>query len=79
MVAIQMSFSDDLRRAITSADKTANAISKECGIDHAALSRFLRGERTITVETADKLAVYFGLRLVPDGDGKPQRKKKPAD
>ena len=39
-------------------------ISLETGISSAVLSRFVRGERTLTLPTADKLARYLGLELV---------------
>lgn len=77
MAAKTMPISDDLRNAITGSGKTITALSRECGVDHAALSRFVRKERGITIETADKLADYFHLRLTPEEE-KPKRKKKPS-
>jgi transcriptional regulator with XRE-family HTH domain len=58
-----MSLSDDLRKAISDSGKTVYAVAKESGISQQVLGRFLRGERGINIETADRLAEYFKLRL----------------
>ncbi len=39
-------------------------IERATGISNAVLSRFVRGERTLTLPTADKLARHLGLELV---------------
>ncbi len=54
-----------LKHAIHSSGQSVYAISNGSGIDHAAIHRFVSGERTITVETAAKLAAYFNLELRP--------------
>jgi len=41
-------------------------LERETGVSNAALSRFLRQNRGLTLETVDKLAKYLGLRLVRD-------------
>jgi plasmid maintenance system antidote protein VapI len=41
------------------------------GISAVHLSRFLRDEESIRLDTADRLAAYLGLQLVPDPDAKP--------
>jgi len=71
-----MTLSDDLRGAITGSGKTVYAVAKESGVSHPVLGRFLRGERGINIETADKLAKYFKLRLTPDSPQKPATKRK---
>ena len=35
-------------------------------VRRASISRFVRGERSLRLDAADKLAAYFGLVLVPD-------------
>lgn len=77
MMAAQMTLSEDLRRAINESGLSINALSKECGVTQPALSRFVRGDRDIKLGSADKLAEYFRLRLMPEEE-KPKRKKKPA-
>ena len=60
---IKMTVSEQLKKAILSSKKTRYAIAVGSGIDHAVLRRFLKGERDIKLQTADKLAEYFGLKL----------------
>jgi transcriptional regulator with XRE-family HTH domain len=38
-------------------------IGRACGVDHAALSRFLRGKRGLTTASLDRLCGYLGLEL----------------
>jgi transcriptional regulator with XRE-family HTH domain len=40
-------------------------IARLAGVDRSQLQRFARGERNISVATADKLAVAMGLCLLP--------------
>ena len=61
---------DPLRRAIREADVTIYRIAKDSGIASTVVARFYKGERDLTLSTADKLADYFGLELQP--------RKKPA-
>jgi len=55
---------ETIRKHIKSCGKSRYQISKETGIDQAALCRFMQG-KTCTVETADKLCKYFSLELMP--------------
>lgn len=57
------SISDQLRHAIESAGVTRYRIAKEVGVSEAALSRFMSGERGLTLSTLDGLAAYLGLTL----------------
>ena len=41
-----------------------NAIEQETGVPRASIGRFLRGERTLRLDIADKLAKYLDLELV---------------
>ena len=49
--------------AIKSAGVTRYRIARETGIDEAALSRFMSGERGLDLSTVDRLAAYLGLQL----------------
>lgn len=62
---------ETIRKHIKSCGKSRYQISKETGIDQAALCRFMQG-KTCTVETADTLLKYFGLVIVKKH--KPKRK-----
>jgi plasmid maintenance system antidote protein VapI len=59
IVALQ----DQLRQAIEDSGLTLYRIAKGSGIAYQVLHRFARGERDLTLETATKLADYFGMRL----------------
>jgi plasmid maintenance system antidote protein VapI len=56
---------DQLRKAMRTSGKTVNAIAVESGIPQPMLHRFLKGERDLTLRTAQKLADYFGVELRP--------------
>lgn len=54
-----------LRQAILKAKLSRYALAKATGVSQAVLSRFVSGQRTLTLETAAKLAVALGLELKP--------------
>lgn len=54
---------DQLRQAIQKSGLTLNEIERRCGVSHAALSRFMRGERSLTLPVVAKLCQVLGLRL----------------
>ena len=54
---------DQLRRAIKRSGETQYALSMATGVDQSVLSRFLKGERTIRLETAARLCKHLGLEL----------------
>ncbi|MCE5268282.1 MAG: helix-turn-helix domain-containing protein [Planctomycetaceae bacterium] len=63
---------DQLRHAILNSGQSQYAICKATGIDKTALSRFVNGERGVSMEVLNTLGEYLGLRIVAD---KPQAKK----
>ena len=44
-------------------------VAHQCGMTASTLSRFLAGKGGISLEAADRLAVYLGLTLVRVGAG----------
>jgi len=62
--------SDQLRERIIRDGRSLAAIAREAGIERAGLWRFMRGDHTITLETADRLAAVLGLQLT---DAEPER------
>jgi len=58
-----MALQDQLRQAIENSGLTLYRIAKDSGVAYQVLHRFARGERDLTLETATKLADYFGMRL----------------
>lgn len=67
----QPTLTDALRAAIHRSGLTYYRISKATAIDEATLGRFARGETSVRLDKADRLAAYLGLRLVPDPDAVP--------
>lgn len=65
--------SAQLRSAVTESGKSQYRIAKATGISQPAITRFVNGDRSISLETADKLAAYFGMSLTdpkpPEEDG----------
>ncbi len=53
---------EEIVKAIQRSDKTRYRIAVDCGIDHAVLHRIVYGG-SCSIETADKLCDYLGLRL----------------
>lgn len=62
---------ETIRKHIKTCDKTRYRIAQDTGVDEATLCRIVAG-RTCSVETANILCEYFGLKLVP----KKKRKAK---
>src|SRR5262245_45427194 len=54
---------EQLRQAIRDCGQTLNQLSTACGVGRDRLSRFVRGERDMTVAAADKICRALGLRL----------------
>jgi len=54
---------ETLRKAIEGSGETIAAISRGAGIAQPVVHRFAKGERDLTLDTAEKLVRYFGLEL----------------
>jgi plasmid maintenance system antidote protein VapI len=50
---------ENLRQLIRDSGLTVAAIARATGIAQPVLSRFVRGQRDLTLRTADKLLKYF--------------------
>jgi len=55
--------SDQLRAAIDASGLSRYRICKELGIDQATMSRFMSGERGLTLKVIDRLGEFLGLTL----------------
>ena len=62
-----------LRDAIQASGISLAELSRQTGISTPQLSRFVRGERTLTLPLVEKLMAYFGLK-VTDASGKAKGK-----
>jgi len=61
---------ESLRAVIQADDRTPYRLAKESGVSAAMLSRFIRGERDLTLTTAGKLCAVLGLKLTPTRKGR---------
>lgn len=61
---------EQMREAIRQSGQSLNRLSSFCGIGRDRLSRFVRGERGIGLDAAEKLCAALGLRLTPDPDAR---------
>jgi transcriptional regulator with XRE-family HTH domain len=59
---------EQLRQAIRNSGESLNHLGQRSGVSRDRLSRFLRGERDLTLTAAEKLCFALGLRLA-GGDG----------
>src|SRR4051794_1845080 len=58
---------DVLRRAIVESGTSHKALSRETGVARASIMRFVRGDQSLRLDMADRLAAYFGLELTKRG------------
>ena len=71
-----VSFSDQMRKVIKDCKLTRYRIGKETGIDQATLTRFMLGERGLTMKTLEVLAEFLEIHIVAKGPRKPIKKRK---
>jgi plasmid maintenance system antidote protein VapI len=55
--------SDVLRRAIVESGESLNALERATGVVRASLMRFVRGDQSLRLDKADRLAEHFGLEI----------------
>jgi plasmid maintenance system antidote protein VapI len=53
-----------LKNAIVESRISYKALSRETGVARASIQRFIDGRQSIRLDMADRLAAYFGLRLL---------------
>ena len=61
-----MSFADLIRTAVKRDGRTAYAIARDSGVNSAVVGRFLKGERDVTLKTAEKICRTLQLELRPE-------------
>jgi transcriptional regulator with XRE-family HTH domain len=69
-------FGDQLRAAVLNAGESRYRISKATGISESILSRFVRGEAGLSMEYANRLCEYLGLRLEKAEKAGPSKSKR---
>jgi plasmid maintenance system antidote protein VapI len=56
-------FSDALWKAIAESGLAHIAIERGTGVKRQSIMRFMRGERSLRLDMADRLAAFFGLKV----------------
>jgi transcriptional regulator with XRE-family HTH domain len=59
----QDGFADQLRAAIENCGKSRYQISKETGVPQDSLSRFVSGDRGLSMESIEQLFENLGLKI----------------
>jgi len=62
-MAQPLKLTDQIRQAVVNSDLTRYAISKATGIPQSTLSRFVHGERGLSMESLDDIAALLHLRI----------------
>lgn len=66
-----------LRDAISGSGQSLNQLGEAAGVNDAQLSRFMRGQRTLTLETVGRLCRILGLQFCPADEHQPQPEAEP--
>ena len=59
--------SDLLRQTIAESGVSYNALQNLTGVTRASIMRFVRGDQSLRLDVADRLAAYFDLELRKKG------------
>ena len=65
MTPKRRTIAEQLQKAIVESGESEYAIGKVTGVSQSVLSRFINGQRGISLETAAKLCTYLELDLLP--------------
>ena len=63
MPQMQRAFSEQLRKAISDSGLSRYTISVRTGIDQGTLSKFMKGERGLSLSAIDKLMAVLSLDI----------------
>lgn len=58
--------SEALKNALRASGRSLDEIAQQVGLSTTTISRFLNGERDISLSAADKLADIFGLKIAAE-------------
>lgn len=76
MVANKSTLSQQIREAILQADVSRYEIARETGVGQPALSRFVHGERGLSLDALDRIGLYLGLSITTSRPRRPTKKEK---
>jgi len=61
----QSPITDVLKQAVVESGISYKSLSRQTGVARASIQRFIDGRQSIRLDVADRLAVFFGLAVVP--------------
>ncbi len=67
-ITLEVPVSDKLRERIADSGLSQSELARETGIPQPSISRFVSGDRGLSLEHVDTLAEYFNLKLTDDGE-----------
>ena len=50
-----------LRQALSDTDQSIRGIARKTGLSHPGLLKFMRGDQSLRLDLADRLAEHFGI------------------
>lgn len=59
-----------LQRAVSESGLSLYRVAKDTGLNADALSRFVRGQTSMRLDLADKLAAYLGVECTTPKEGR---------
>lgn len=66
----ESTMSDVLKKAIAESGMAHIAIERATGVKRQSIMRFMRGETSLRLDMADRLAAFFELELRPKRKGR---------
>jgi transcriptional regulator with XRE-family HTH domain len=70
------SLANDLRRAIQESGMSLQALGQATGVERGSISRFVKGQRSLRLDKAEKLAAFFGLSLTGNAKAKNRQSQR---
>lgn len=68
--------SQQIRQAILASDATRYEIAKATGVSQSTLSKFVLGQRGISIEAMDSVGLFLGLSIVQPSKRRSMRSSK---
>lgn len=63
------SITEALRQAILDSEVNFRELERETGVKRQSLMKFARGEQSLRLDMADKLAIYFDIECIQRAEG----------
>ena len=63
-MSTKQTITETLRRAVNESELTFLGLEQQTGLTRQSLMKFARGEQSLRLDKADKLAEFFGFEIV---------------